>query len=452
MKFRSGGAARALLAVGLAMVASPIAATVASAQTAGEEAVLGFYDVSAEANGIGTFFGDPASQPYPVAAGLAPHALAQLGAGPSGRALSSITWPGPLLSNAGSLANVIGTPLPPELVANANYPVRAEANAAAGARDEQNVGPMSAVVDGGDSTARTALSDFKATGIVSAARVVTKSRSYLEGGLPVAVAETELQGVEVGGQVRIETVKTIARGRTDGQEATTEQEVVVSGVTVGGQGATIDADGLHLGPETNPNPATALIEGAAPALEPFKMRAYVTEPSEQSSEAGAGSISTGAVVFEWELGDSGQRYTVVLGGASVALSATTEGLGGAIEDFGDAGAFDSVGGFGGGDSGLPSSAAFVAGATPSTAGALGGTTGGSRGGSGSGGGGATGEIVSPSDLSLASATSDRVPLGWMLIGGIGMLFIGSALHRMRDQALAAALGGGMRCPLERSPV
>ena len=155
----------AMLVCGLALVAGPV--TVALAQTTDDTAgAVGFFEASADAAGIGVSFGNPGSQPNPVAAGLIPSATAELGSGPSGRALSSILWPGPLAANAGTLATLVGVPLPPEVLTNANYPVRAEARSSGGARDEQAIGPMSAVVDGAESTARTALSDLDSPGIV----------------------------------------------------------------------------------------------------------------------------------------------------------------------------------------------------------------------------------------------------------------------------------------------
>src|SRR4051812_20685781 len=176
----------------MVLLATPV---VAAAQTNDSSPSIGFYDVTAEATGIGASVGDPTSQPYPLAAGLVPNSVAQAGAGPSGHALSSIAWPGPLAGNAGSLANVIGTPLPPEVVSNGNDPVKAEAQSAGGGRDEQTVGPMSAVVDGDTVEAKAAVADFSAPGLVSAARVVTKSRDFTDSGKIVAVAESNLQGV-----------------------------------------------------------------------------------------------------------------------------------------------------------------------------------------------------------------------------------------------------------------
>ncbi|MCU1373065.1 MAG: hypothetical protein JWO68_351, partial [Actinomycetia bacterium] len=319
MRIRSRRLAVAMLVSGLALLAGPV--TMAVAQTADEPA-LGVFDVTADATGIGASFGDPNTQPYPTAAGLVPSATAQLGAGPSGHALSSIAWPGPLLGNAGTLANLIGTPLPAEVVNNGNDPVRADASASGGERDEQTLGPMSAVVDGTGSTARTALTDFAQPSVVSAARVVTKGRSYLDGGTAVALAESQLEGVEIAGLIKIDSIRTTAKGTTDGQAATTDQDVVITGVTVQGQGATIDGTGIHLGPQAAPSPLDPVVSGANQALKAFGMEAFVTKPMEQTGAGGAGLVRSGSVVFVWEPPNSGQRFTVVLGGASAQVEAT----------------------------------------------------------------------------------------------------------------------------------
>src|SRR5206468_6279142 len=127
-------------------------------------------------------------------------------AGPSGQAQASIRWPGPLLGNAGSQANVIGTPLPPDVVGNLNDPVVARANAGGGARDDQSLGPMKAVVDGNNSTAMASFTEFDAPGVVSAARVVTESHSYVDGGNAISVATSELDGVAIAGVIRIASI------------------------------------------------------------------------------------------------------------------------------------------------------------------------------------------------------------------------------------------------------
>lgn len=444
MTVRSRHAAVALLFTGIALVAGPI--TMAVAQTTPAASGLGLFEATADAAGIGVSFGNPGSQPNPVAAGLVPYATAELTGGPSGRAVSSMAWPGALAANAGTLAALVGVPLPPEVLTRANYPVKAEAAASGGATDEQALGPMTAAVDGSSSAARTALSDVDAPAIVSAARVLTDSRSSLENGKVVSVAETVLQEVKIAGVIEIDSVKTIARGVSDGTTATTEHEVVVAGVTVQGQGARLDQDGLHLGAEQADNPLTPVAVGANQVLTNLGMEAFVTRPIQEEASGGNARVHTGSVVFHWNLGDGGDYFTVVLGGASVALQSAP-------------GSEFSLGDFSGGSSGgdsftappaLPPATSDVAvdvalpPVEPTDAGVA--DIGGGSSSVGDSGGSA--ESFVPLDLTSAARVSDRVPFGWMLMGILGMGLVGMGLHGLRVQAIAAAAGGST-CPLER---
>jgi hypothetical protein len=424
-------AARVLVAAGLVMVAGSIAG-IASA-SADQPPALGFFDVTASSAGIGASFGDPNSQPYPVAAGLVPNSVASLSTGPSGQAQSSVLWPGPLLGNAGSLANVIGTPLPPEVVSSANDPVVARASAGGGGSDEQTLGPMAAKVEGSDSRAATALDDVDAPGVVTAAKVVATAHSYLEGATAVSIGASTLQGVDVAGVLHISNIHTVAKGTTDGTTAATKQEVIVSGATLNGQAVTIDRDGIHAGSGTVP--LGSALTGAKPALDPMGIRAFVTEPLAQTSSGGAASIESGSLVVEWSPPGSTYSFTVVLGGSSANVRATP--------------ATDAASAVGdvftpGSDAVLPAPAplggdvAPVA-ASPEPATAPAPHT-----------GPATGApLQRGTDLQLAAAVTDRPPIGWVVIGVLGAALLGIGLHSLRNQALVAALAG-TSCPLERS--
>jgi hypothetical protein len=442
VSLRSRRAGVLLLAVGSLMVAA--SATVAVAQTGGDSQ-LGFFDVTADATGVGASFGDPTSQPYPVATGFVPNSLAQLSAGPSGQAQSSILWPGPLIGNAGSLANVIGTPLPPEVVSNLNYPVVARASASGGGRDEKSLGPMKATVDGKTSTASTALTDVNAPGVISAARVLTESVSALEDDKVTSTATSELEGVDVGGVIRFGRVRTVAKGTTDGVRATTEQHVEVTGAFVNGQAATVDDKGLHVGGQTVP--AGDVTGGAKPVLSPFGVSAYVTKPVEDASNGGAGHITSGSVVVVWspppppdQFPDQlkSKSYTVVvLGGSSVKVSGTTGSAVGEnpADDFFSPAAPEGVlptPSFSPpADSGalaLPQqSGAVPAVGSPAQAGV---------------------PFESATPLQDAAAVSDRVPFGWVLIGILGACLMGTGLQAIRQRAIGAAVTA-THCPLER---
>jgi hypothetical protein len=430
VKVRSRQVGALFLAVGSFLVAA--SATAAFAQT-GDEAQLGFFDVSADATGIGASFGDPKSQPYPVAAGLVPNSVAQLSAGPSGQAQSSILWPGPLLGNAGSLANVIGTPLPPEVVANLNFPVVARANAGGGGREEKTLGPMHAVVDAKGSRATTALTDFNAPGVASAARVLTQSETSADAGKASSRATSELQGVDIAGAVKIGRVRTVATGTTDGVRATTDHAVEVTGVSVGGQAATIDADGLHVGGTAVP--VGSATGGAKPVLEGLGLSAYVTKPIEDSSTAGSGHVNSGSVVIVWSPPQSGQYFTVVLGGSAVNVNGTP---GSELAGAKPAGGFFAPPGT---ESVLPtpsfSPSADAVGSTPLPASSA-----------ASPAPAANPPSLGGSPLQEAAAVSDRVPFGWVLIGLVGACLVGNGLRTVRQRTLDAS-AITTRCPLER---
>ena len=270
---------------GFAGVAGPVVMMATSgAQDAPE---IGVFNVAGESAGIGSSFGNPASQPNPVAAGLVPNAVAQLGSGPSGYALSSIAWPGPLAGNAGSLANVVGTPLPPDVVANGNDPVKAEAAAGGGNKDEKTVGPMYAVVDGPRSEARTTISNFRAGAAISASRIFTQAVSRLDQGSAISTAETELNGVEVAaGAVKFDSIRTSAKGTTDGAVATTEHHEVVSGFTVAGTPMVVDENGTHAANNNSANPLVPAVDAGNAALKSMHMTIYMTKPSEEHTAAG----------------------------------------------------------------------------------------------------------------------------------------------------------------------
>ena len=102
----------------------PVAVAFADDSSGGSS--LGTYRVYADANGIGATLNEPSSSPSEPAAALAPYAYSELSSGPAGLALSTVGWPGPLVGNAGGLVNVVGTPLPPDVVANGNDPVKAQ--------------------------------------------------------------------------------------------------------------------------------------------------------------------------------------------------------------------------------------------------------------------------------------------------------------------------------------
>lgn len=437
MRIHSRKLAFMFVVAGTALAASPVAAAFAAD---GGGSSIGTFRVFADANGIGATLNQPSSSPSQPVAALAPYAYSELGSGPAGLALSSVGWPGSLAGNAGGLVNVIGTPLPPDVVANANDPVKAQAQSSGGTRDEETVGPMYALVDGTSTLARTALTDFNSPGVVSAVRALTRSRTYVDdAGKLVSTAESVLQGVDInGGLIHIESITTTATGTTDGSNATTDQKTTVTGVTVQGQPCTIDEKGMRCGGNASDNPLAGVANGFNTAFASAGMEAFVTKPSAQKTSAGDGSISSGSVIFVWTM-DPNDILVLTLGGASVTMSATP-GSGGTLSDLGgDSGAFTggagaSVGDFASTGPSFGTGSSSGAG-SPSRSGASS-TVG--RGGT---------ATATPLALNDVTPVSDRVPAGWMIVGVLGALMLASGLHGLRTKALEGALLSSA-CPLE----
>ena len=425
----------ACMVVGGVMVASPL--TAAFAQTGGDAASeVGAFDAIGDSNGIGAVFGNPNAPPYPTATLLVPYAGSSLTAGPSGRALSSMNWPGPLAGNAGSLVNVIGAaPLPPNIVANANYPVKAEANAGGGGRDEQTVGPMRAIVDGAEAQAITTMSDFATPALVSASRIVTESRSFLENGLAIVEAETVMEDVEVANLLGFESIRTFVRAESDGVTAKVAHDVTVTGATVGGQPAEITDEGLVVNGAANENPAVGAVTGANQALQQMGMEAFLTDPYVQETGPGAAQASSGALVIFWQMNEAGQHTILTLGGSTAQVAATTGGFGG-LDDVVGGDSFTPIAG----DSFSPSTGSFDSGVGSVPVADIP---------TGSGGSAGSPQSFTPiQPLELTTNATDRLPIGWMLIGMGGMLLLGMGLNGLRAAAIAAS--GGFTCPLERS--
>jgi hypothetical protein len=431
MRIRSRKLAVMLLVAGTALVACPVIAFAAEGDAEG----IGTFRAFADANGIGISLEQPASGTAPVPAqGLVPNAYAELASGPAGTAMSTVFWPGPLVGNLGGLINVVGSPPHPELFANANDPVKAQAQASGGNRDEQTLGPMYAIVDGEDSLARTTLSDFTSPGTVSAARTVTRARTYIDdAGALVSEATSQLQGVEIAGVVKIKNITTTAKVTTiDGSTFEPKVESTITGVTVQEQPFVIDHSGMHTPDGDQPSPGDALAEGANQVLTHMGMTAFTTKPAVQKVEAGSIVVRSGSVVLYWQM-DPATNTVITLGGAAVTMRATSGGGGGLSDLTGDLGSLtgDATGsvGFDGGsfDSG---------GVTPSVSG-------------GSGGASSSGSDLAAAPVALGGAepVSDRVPFGWMLIGFIGALMLASGLVGLREKALEGALLSSA-CPLD----
>lgn len=318
------------IALGAALVLSPVAVW---AQSIGTPSGAGLFNMSADASGMALTFGNPAEEPYPVAGGVVPQTFTTLTTGPSGYALSSVAWPGPLLANAGSLAGLllpacapvggVCTPKPDsETTALVNYPVRAEAQSPGGL-GEENVGPMSARAEGATSEAKVSVSDFDSTGLVSAARTSTRSRTYVEDDKAISIGESVLSGVEVaGGLVKMSSVRSLAKVVSDGVTTTIERKMTIEGLEIDGHTATIDEEGVHFEGEGGDPGSEVTGPLNEELLSHFGMEMFLTRPLEERRSGGEARVKTGSLVVLWKLGDSGQEVLVSLGGAGAHVQAS----------------------------------------------------------------------------------------------------------------------------------
>jgi hypothetical protein len=211
-----------------------------------------------------------------------------------------------------------------------HYPVRAEASSPGGT-PQSSLGPLSAQSGSAGSAARAAVADFSDTAVISTAKISSESRSDLEGGKAIATAATTLTGVALdGGVVTIDSIITVATASTDGSHLATSHQVRVEGLKINGQEASIDEQGVKVGNQTSPNPATGPLDQANSALNGTGIQLQLI-PTVDDKSAGQARVQSGSLVATWVLQKSGgqgpgggnQQFTVSLGGATARAQATT---------------------------------------------------------------------------------------------------------------------------------
>ena len=273
----------------------------------GGTTILGL-TADAQSDGIGSTFGDPEAQPYPVAAGQIAHTQATLSTGPTAYALASTAWPGPLVANAGSLAVLLGGP--PE-AGEANYGGRAEAFSTG--PNEAELPSMRARAEGAVAEAEAGAQDVEGQPGAATGDVQTLSRSTYEA--DVLRATSSCTASDIGfadGVVAIGSVRTEAEASTDGGPGTAGGRTVVSGVTIGGQPAEVDENGVRfVDPVVGPVGEQILVN--------FGIEMFVASPR-TSQEEGRASYSAGPLVVVWEPPESGQLFVYSFCGSEASVS------------------------------------------------------------------------------------------------------------------------------------
>lgn len=307
-------------ALGLASFA--VAVTGAVAQEGGT-VVTGLGAVAAS-DGMGQTAGDPNADPYPVAKGDIAHTEATMATGPTGYALASTAWPGPLAANAGSLAVLLGAP---DEAGNANYGGRAEAFSG-GPNDAEAPGMIAHAKDG-EAEAIAGAQDFESAQGQTTGDVRTRSyTSFLDREVRSTSTCTASDLGFAGGAVSIGSVRTEAHAVTNGAASDAGGRTVVSGTKIGGQDAEVDENGVRF-----TDPATAPI--GEQVLSNFGIDMYVAQPRHEVGPSSA-RHQAGSLVVIWDPPetDYGWIYEVCGSNAIVEIrlgegfTSTTDALGG----------------------------------------------------------------------------------------------------------------------------
>jgi len=215
--------------------------------------------------------------PSPLVAGSLPESLTNMDSGPSGYALASLVYPGPLLADLPTVLALGGFPNADQVPA---YPVRSQAFYPAGpTAASQDVGSGRETVNTDEKTAHAQVvyGAAQAPPVITAGSVTSTSESDVADTQLVTRTRVELSNVDIMlGLVHMDSIVTDLVATSIGTDGATAGTTTVSGLTVLGQPATIDANGVHLvaQPSSPPSsssggPLNSIVGGLDPALSPL---------------------------------------------------------------------------------------------------------------------------------------------------------------------------------------
>lgn len=257
--------------------------------------------------------------------GVVNESVSQLTNGPIGYALASVTWPGTLAGNLGTLLVVASGGSVPSQATALNSPVRAEARtggtnpvvtdypgngAPTAAHMRAEALPTSVTAEATVGSAQNA--------VVGSTGPSTSSTSTTLTGVSTAAAQahSQVSDVTIAGVVHLGSVTSQAVATTTGTSSKGSGSTVVTGASIAGVPVTIDEHGVTVQTQNQPLPAQAT-DAVNTALANAGMTIAVSRPTITSQ--GPNLVATaGSVVFFWNQ-QPGQSMTVVLGGAQVSL-------------------------------------------------------------------------------------------------------------------------------------
>ena len=317
----------------LGLVASVLLPVAASAQgvVAAAEPGSGFgsFNLSAAAPGVQVRFDDGGNCSARNAGtggceGVIPETVSTLRNGPIGYGLSAVVWPGVLAGNVGSVILAANSSAPNE-VTMLNSPVRAEARTGSGpdtVTNSQYPGTtMVATAKDDIVTTRADVASSQSAPVGTFGHTTSASSVKLTGAaMAVADASSRVDDISLaGGQITIGSVSSVVQGTTDGAKATGKGKTVVNDVRIAGVPVTIDDRGITVQDQNNPVNATAAA-AVNQVVTNMGMTVAVSQPSGKP-EGGKIVYNAGSLVMSWKT--DGGTFTVIFGGAAVALAAVT---------------------------------------------------------------------------------------------------------------------------------
>jgi hypothetical protein len=278
-----------------------------------------------------------------------PESTADLGSGPSGRAFSSIAWPGPLVGNLGSLVRVL-QPTLPESVSALNDPVRAEATMGQDPPTVSfNLPDVSMTATASEQLVEARATVGTVTGEASPTNgFTTFGSASLQGGLPRGTASASVSGLSLaGGLVRIGAVTSKATATSDGAKGTGSASTQIAGLEIAGFRLGIDHTGLQIGDTSTP--VNAIVNQVVQqALSAAGIQLSIGVPTTVVDGASVRAVAPALVVT---IASAGSIVGLVLGGAQAAVSGVAaDGL--AVEAPIDSSVPSDGGSFGGLPTGL----------------------------------------------------------------------------------------------------
>ena len=345
----------AIVAAGLASIATGGAGMLSAHAAAAPGSNFGSINISATATGLQVPFYNKSGED--VEAEI-PYALSQMGYGGSGHALTSVFWPGDTGGHGGDTLKLltgsclppdpfglVGVPVPvpipelpcvtripalPDQVYEAmNDPYKAEAQSAAGKPVVTQSHPgveMRAAALPDRVEASTAMAGGQETPLgdtLGSTAAVTSIR--LTGpNTAVVDAVSTMRGISLGdGALTIDAIRSVAHAVTTGKTATGTASTTVFGMKVGGVPVSVDDQGIHIQGQGTALPS---IDAHNQVLKQAGFTVFVADPTKTVNKANV-QVSAGQLVIEQD----NDQYTgnlnstgnvITLGGASISADSS----------------------------------------------------------------------------------------------------------------------------------